>query len=192
MKIGLVAGAIVGMCAVAACGSGGSTAGTSATGTATTASQPSWATALGSGVTVVDPQTVPAGNGSPGAVITGLVEAFNAKKFGAYCRYAEPSQHAECESEASQIVVGDMPSIKNFALGYVAIDGDHAVVGMTGTMCNPLNTPKCASNSDPAAIFATAKSFATLWKNALKNTSSYSLTPCVEIAGKWYIDSTAS
>lgn len=189
MKIVLLAGAVVGTFALAACSSGGSPAatGASATSTATTASLPSWASALGSGVTVVTPQSVSPGNGSPGAAITGLVDAFNTGKFAQSCGYAEPSAQSECKSEASQIPADEIPTIKGFGLGYVAIDGDHAVVGMTGAMCNPVNTPKCATNHDPAAVFSSTKSFSALWKNALKNTSSYSLTPCVEIAGKWYV-----
>jgi hypothetical protein len=186
-KVMLLAGAAAGVLAVAACSSGSTTTAGSTTSATATASQPAWAAALGSAVTVVAPQTVAPGHGSPGAAVTGLIDAFNAGKFAQSCDYTEPSTQAECKSEATQIPSSDIPTIKDFGLGYAASDGAHAVVGLLGTLCDPENTPKCAANHDPAAIFSSATSFASLWKNAIKNSTGYSLTPCVEIGGQWYI-----
>jgi hypothetical protein len=191
MKSAVLAGAAAaGVLAVAACSSGTTpTAGAGASSTTSTASLPSWASALGSSVTVVAPQTVSPGNGTPGAVVTGLINAFNAGKFSQSCGYDEPKGQAACKAEASEVTASDIPTIKNFALGYVAEDGSQAVVGITGTICE--SGSKCSTNSDAAAVFSSTKSFSGLWKNSLKDTSSYSLTPCVKVGGKWYIYSSS-
>jgi len=120
-------------------------------------------------------------------VIAGTLAAFNGKDFAKSCNYTEPATQASCKSEVSQIPASKMPTAKNFAIGYVVIDGDKAVVGMTGTICTPGNSPECFTNNDPAAVFATSSSFSALWSNADKNSSVYSLAPCVKIGGDWYI-----
>jgi len=83
--------------------------------------------------------------------------------------------------------------MKDFALGYIAIDGNEALVGVTGTFCVPHQTPECTSNRDPAAIFATAKPFAALWvesvaADASAATTGYSLAPLVKVGTRWYLD----
>jgi len=77
--------------------------------------------------------------------------------------------------------------VTNFALGYVVIDGNRAAVGMTGNFCTPGHSPECFTNDDPAAVFSSAKSFSALWSNAVTPSSEYSLNPCIEVGGKWYI-----
>jgi hypothetical protein len=81
-------------------------------------------------------------------------------------------------------------TFKRFALGYIAIDGTKALVGSTGTFCTVAQTPQCTSNDNAAAIFDTAKPFATMWAQALAAESSvqnsYSLAPCIRIGSKWY------
>ena len=78
-----------------------------------------------------------------------------------------------------------------FSLGYVAVDGDRALVGFTGTVCQPGQHPECVTNRDPAAIFSTAKPFATLWTESIASANSpilsYALTPCMRISGRWYL-----
>jgi ABC-type transport system substrate-binding protein len=196
MKSVVLAGAVAaGVLAVAACSSGGASTGPGTGATASsspsTVSLPSWASALGSSVTVTAPQTVSPGNGTPGAVVTGLIRAFNSGKFSQSCGYDEPKGQAQCKAEAAEITASDIPTIKNFALGYVAVDGSQAVVGITGTICEPTSGSKCSTNTDAAAVFSSTKTFSDLWKNSLKDTSSYSLTPCVKVGGKWYIYSTS-
>ena len=187
---------------LAGCGSGGSSASTSSTmastsstagSKATGSAQPSWAATLGSGVRVVAPQSVSPGHGSPGAVVEGVITALSAKRVAGYCGYALPSVQARCRSEMSQIPTSHLPYMKNAAIGYVAIDGNKAAVGMTGTFCTPGQSPECFTNNDPAAVFSMAHSFSGLWENAISNTSSsYSLTPCQKIGRKWYIYSPSS
>jgi hypothetical protein len=196
---------MAGLAVLAGCGSSGSNsaAGTAtltpmapssaASSPATSSAQPSWAAALGSGVTVVAPQSVAPGHGSPGAAVTGTMAALETKQAAAFCGYDVPSGQAQCKSTLSQIPSKDLPYATNFALGYVAIDGKKAVVGMTGKYCTPGQSPECFTNNDPAAVFSAEHSFSALWSNALKNSpTSYSLTPCTEIDGKWYIYSSSS
>ena len=80
-----------------------------------------------------------------------------------------------------------LPNFKNFGIGYVAIDGTKALIGITGTICVPHQTPKCFTNTDPAAIFKSGKPFATLWTQAVAAPANvYSLSPAVKVNGKWY------
>lgn len=190
--LALLACGVTGLLTLTACSSSSPTpaAGPSTPGAASPSnSQPSWASALGTGVAVVAPRAASPGHGSPGAVVTGLIAALNSKKFRRTCGYTEPGLQAECK--ASQMPASQMPFAANFALGYMAIDGDKAAVGMTGKFCTPGHLPECFTNHDPAAIFSSAKSFRALWKNAIKNTPDYSLTPCIKIGGKWYIYASA-
>lgn len=197
--------AAAGLAVLAGCGSSGSssaagaatlapvTSSSAASSPATSSAQPSWASALGSGVTVTAPQSVPAGHGSPGAVVTGATAATGTKHATTFCAYGMPSILAQCESNLSQLPSKDWPYATNAALGYVVIDGTRAVVGTTGKYCTPGQSPECFTNNDPAAIFSAEHSFSALWSNATKNSGSdYSLTPCIEIGGKWYIYSSSS
>ena len=202
-RLGLLACSVTGLLTLAACSSSSSTAtgpGTSSLASpssaargsagATSSARPSWAAALGAGVTVVAPHWASAGHGSPGAVIAGLVAALNSRQFARSCAYAEPGAQAQCR--ASQIPSSQMPFVRNFALGYVVIDGNRAAVGMTGKFCTPGHSPECFTNHDPAAVFSGAKSFSALWSNAVTPSSDYSLNPCIEVGGKWYIYSSSS
>lgn len=205
---------------VAGCASGGSStpstagatpntsvgASTASSGTAAPAAAgggatPSWAAALGSGVTVVPPTSASPGLGSPEAAVTGDVQNIESGQYLADCAYVQPAQQSECKTSISGVVASLGPSAlasaagtaTNFAIGYTAIDGTEALVGTTGTFCSSGSgsSPSCFTNTDPAAIFSSGKSFATLWTeaNSAENSSSdYSLAPCVEVGGKWYLD----
>jgi hypothetical protein len=208
MRYGLAACGVIAALAVsvAGCSSGGSSTPSTSGGAAGTASSaaaaavggdssPSWAAALGSGVTVMPPASVSPGLGSPQAAVTGDVENIESGQFTADCAYVEPDEQAECKSSLASIGPSAMASAagtaKNFAIGYTAVDGTQALVGTTGTFCSPDSTPSCFTNTDPAAIFSSGKSFATLWSDANSDQTSsnaYSLAPCIEVGGKWYLD----
>jgi len=80
-----------------------------------------------------------------------------------------------------------LPTLKNVQLGYVVIDGTKALIGYTGTVCVPGKTPSCFTNNDPANLFNSGKSFATLWSEAQSSASNvYSPNPVVQINGSWY------
>jgi hypothetical protein len=202
------AGAVVLACGTAALvaltGCSSSSSGSSAAGGSSasaapspSSSAPAWAAALGPGVTVVAPQTAAPGNDSPGAVMTGSVDSLTSRKLTGMCVYVPPGSQSKCRaafgSASMSQIAAQMPTFKNFGIGYVAIDGTKALVGETGKVCDSA-THGCYSNSDPAAIFSSGKPFSSLWSTAVAETEStsdsnkYSLSPCVEIGGKWYAD----
>jgi hypothetical protein len=153
-------------------------------------SNPGWAKALGSGVAVVPPEHTAAGHSSPGAALEGFVSALDARKLELWCSYYEPSFQATCRANSTNFVAAELPQFKNFALGYVAIAGNQALVGSTGTDCIANGKPKCSSNENPAAIFSTGRTFKALWAEtiaAYNNTANvYSLDLCIKISGSWY------
>jgi hypothetical protein len=184
------AGAVLAACAVAAllaatgCGSSGGSGGSGG-------GQPSWAKSIGTGVTVVPPGQSSPGHDSPGAVMAGVYSAITKGPATDFCKYEQPSAQATCNSafsqQTQQQIVGELPTFKNFGMGYVVIDGARALIGITGTVCVPHQTPKCFSNTDPAAIFKSGKPFATLWTQAVSAPANvYSLSPAVKVNGKWY------
>jgi hypothetical protein len=184
-RLGLVVTFAATALAVAGCSSGGSSA-------------PSWAAALGSDTTVTGPQSVAPGHGSPGAAVQGYVTSLTNKDAAGACGYVDPTAQASCKSSLTQAPKDQLPYFKNEALGYVVTHGTQALAGITGSLCAPGSTPECSStNSDPAAIFSSAKPFATLWSQALaasnsSNSNAYSLAPCIEVSGQWYIDISSS
>lgn len=151
--------------------------------------RPTWVQGLGAGVSVIGPALTLPGHDSPGAAVRGFVNALNAGKAQQICSYFDPSAQATCRSQLGGAPAGSAGTFKNFALGYVAIDGSEALVGSTGTRCQP--TPVCGSNHDPAAIFATGKPFAILWAEseaaATSSSNAYSLAPCVKVGTSWYL-----
>lgn len=88
---------------------------------------------------------------------------------------------------------GGLTTWKNFRLGYIAVKGSQAVVGVTGTYCTAGQTPGCVTNSDPAAIFSAARTFPVLFAQAEAGNNpnvtgnSYTLAPCVRIGTNWYL-----
>jgi len=197
---GYKAGAALAACALAAvlgaagCSSGGGgLVGGGGSGTST----PSWASALGSGVTIVPPGPASAGNGSPDAVMAGVETAIASGHYADSCKYFQPSAQSQCSSTLSTVTpaeaASELPTFKSFGIGYTAIKGDQALVGTTGTFCDQQNTPACCTNTDPAAILDSGKSFATLWTQAGSSSGSvYSLAQVVEVNGSWYAYSSSS
>jgi hypothetical protein len=178
----LAACAVTALLAATGCGSSSGGSG---------GSQPSWAAGLGSGVTVVPPGSTSPGQDSPGDVMAGVYSSITKGPITDFCKYEMPAQQTSCNSSFSQLTKADvasqLPSFKNFGIGYVAIDGDKGLIGITGTVCVPNQTPKCFTNTDPAAIFKSGKPFATLWTQAVAApANAYSLSPVVKINGKWY------
>ena len=127
------AAALLVVAAVAACGSGGSS------GSGPSAA-PSWAKALGAGVTVTAGNASP-GDGSPGGSLLGALTGAEAADFSKFCSYFPPSDQHNCNSTYSGLPAASlktaMPTYKNVAVTYTAIDGDEALVNVTGTICDP-------------------------------------------------------
>jgi hypothetical protein len=189
------AGVLV-LTAVTGCTSGG--AGSPSTATASGVSgrsgsaagaPPSWAKSLGSGVIVTSPGA--SAPGSPGAVLASAIAAIEAGSYAKICDYLQPSQQSKCSAtlgsaQASAIATA-LPTFKNLTVSYTATDGARALVGMTGTICSPDQKPSCVTNSDPAAIFDNGRTFPELWTEAIASAAGvYSLTPMIELNGKWY------
>lgn len=186
-RSGLAACGFIALVTVAGCGSGGG-------GGLTGAVASSWAKSLGSGVTVTGPGGASTASGTPGAVMQSVVNDLQERQYSKLCALYQASVQAECStafsSESSSAIATEMPTTKNFAVGYTAIDGDEALVGTTGTFCAPNQKPGCYTNSDPAAILDSGKSFATLWSQAASsNSGTYSLAPLVKVNGTWYVNS---
>jgi hypothetical protein len=138
------------------------------------------------------PAAAAPGHDLPGAAMHGYVNALNAGKLMRACRYYPPSAQTTCRTTMAHALTGSSPTIRDFALGYVAVDGNRALVGVTGTFCVPHQTPACTSNQDPAAIFSTAKPFPELWAESVAadistTTNRYSLAPCVKVGTRWYV-----
>jgi hypothetical protein len=153
---------------------------------------PSWAGSLGSAVTVEAPTRAPA-EGSPPAVMTAYVRALDARNFTAACGYVAPADQAACKSEAAdaggQLAMPPGAVYDGFGLGYTLIAGARALVGATGQLCVLTQAHNCVSNSNPAAVLDSGKSFAALWRQALSApANTYSPVPCVRINGTWYLD----
>jgi hypothetical protein len=137
-------------------------------------------------VTVISPRSDAAGNNySPGAVIHSYIDELNAGRFSVLCSLVEPAAQPSC-TKAVAGATSNGAKFTNFKLGYMAIKGDQALVGVTGTNCNPTQKPTCTTNSDPAALFSSGASFATLFRQGLASqnpsdtTNSYSLAPCLK------------
>jgi hypothetical protein len=158
-----------------------------------TSAPPRWVPALGKGVTVTEPGHVAPGHGSPGAALVGVLTALSSKHPAALCDYvyAYASTVAQCKAQLSQTARNQAPYVVSVKIGYVAIDGTRALVGITGKICVPGNKPECVTNVDPSAIFSAGNTFTALWAHMVNPTSSssgnaYKLLPCVEVGGKWY------
>src|SRR5215469_1149592 len=112
--------------------------------------QPSWAKALGSGVTVTPPGNTSPDNNSPADVLTGLVDAIKAGNYKGICQYYEPSQQSRCSSSIASAspaaLAGAFGSFKTIKPTFTVTDGDQALVGATGKVCDA-STGKCSSNN---------------------------------------------
>jgi hypothetical protein len=143
-------------------------------------------------VTVTDSSTAKAGDGSPAGVFLSVLAAEPTGSLARICPFYAPSLLSKCKSEARSMSVAEfksvMPTFKDIVPSYTAIDGDKALVGATGSVCKPGSTSSCSTNTNPAALFDSGKSFSALWKaaNSNSNQSGYSLTPFIRVNGTWY------
>jgi hypothetical protein len=176
----------------AATGRAGVTGGAGATGAPSPSSmQPPWVKSLGPGVTVTGSGSATAGDGSAAGVFLTEVKDLQSGHLADMCSTTEPSQQAKCKSQFGSVpaaeLKADSPTFKNIATTYTAVDGDKALVASTGSVCAPNATSKCLTNTDPAAIFDSGKSFATLWNETVNSKNdAYALIPLIKVNGAWY------
>jgi hypothetical protein len=201
-RSGLAACGVIVALMAAGCGSGSTSGDHAAAGGSTvtatpspTNTQPAWVKALGSGVTVIDSSSATAGDGSPAGAFLAEVKDVQSGHFVEMCSVVEPPQQAVCKSElgsvSAALLKSEMPTFKNIVIPYTAVDGDEALIGSTGSVCAPNAKPsKCSANTDPAAIFDSGKSFASLWKETVNsgtsNSNAYALNPLIKVNGAWY------
>jgi hypothetical protein len=192
-RAGLVACGVIVALLTAGCDSG-SGAGSSGSGSSGSGSSGGWVKSLGPGVTVTDSSGATAGDGSPAGVILTVVKDMQTGDYAGSCDVLEPSQRTECRSEFNSATTAELknviPTFKNFVASFTAVKGDEAVVGNTGTECDPYATPACVTNTDPAAIFDRGEPFADLWQGATAPQSpaknAYALNALVKSNGTWY------
>ena len=187
VRSGLAICGVIAALAVAGCGSSGSPSGGGA--------QPSWAAALGKGVTVIPPGATSPGNDTPADVVAGLVATIKAKNYAGICQYYPPSQQSSCRSSLSGLTAANAPkaltSLTSIKPTYTVIDGDQALVGATGTVCG--QSGQCGTNSDPTAVLDSGKPFTQLWLEANASSSNaYAPIPCIKVNGQWYGYTTTS
>jgi hypothetical protein len=88
---------------------------------------PSWAAALGPGVTVIGPVSASPGHSSPQAVVTGVAAAEDSGSYRSLCTSYERSLQSDCNSQVSaeasaspSAVASQIGTIKNLTVGYTA------------------------------------------------------------------------
>lgn len=172
-------------CLVAACSSDRSVS------SGSTATTPAWAAALGPEVTIRPPGSNPSGGtSSPGGAVKAELAAFTSGHLSSMCSYIEPSVQSKCSSAVAGVPAAGV-SYEHFALGFIAIRGTQALVGTLGTDCEPNMSPRCVTNSDPASIFSSYKTFDSLYSEAVASEAApqhaYALIPCVKVASHWYV-----
>jgi hypothetical protein len=159
-----------------------------------TSPPPKWVASLGAGVAVTGPAQVAPGHNSPGAAFAGVLATLSSKDPGAACDYALVGPVGQCRAQFNKLPRDQLPYLESVKIGYVAIDGTRALVGYTGAICTPGDTPACTTNTDPAAVFDAGYTFSWLWEQTPGPDFShtYALLPCVEVGGKWYFGTAAS
>jgi hypothetical protein len=181
--------------AITACGSGG-------TGPGGAVAHPSWENGLGPGVTVLTPGAYSAGNGSPGAAVTGMVTGLESADIARMCGYFEPAYASSCQralSLATSPAMTDLiPRISNFSVGYTAVKGNEALAVILSTTCTPGSatasgaaaTQTCTTVTDPATGLDSGESFAALWSATASSSAAGEnpLAPLIKVNGKWFVD----
>jgi len=153
---------------------------------------PAWAKALGPGVIVEAPAPDTVGHGSPGAAVLGVLAGLESHSVSGVCAYVQPVAQSSCRGLLNFPGM-TWPTAARIHIGYVAIDGNRALVDATGTSCSPHETPRCLTNKNPAALLDSGKTFGALWTATLASGFSlsqkhvYSLGPCVKVRSKWYM-----
>jgi len=126
-------------------------------------------------------------------VVLAYTAAVSASNYQALCATVAPDAQSDC----NKATAGAKPSgtkDTNIEIGYVAVEGNEALVGFTGTNCDPNDSPKCNTNSDPAAILSSGKPFDQLYSAAEASVVStttngaYSLGPLIQVNGDWYLN----
>ena len=105
--------------------------------------------------------------------------------FSQICVLALPAQQVTCQSAMSQLSVQQV-TYTNLALGTVSVNGDHALVAVTGSVC--VGSGQCISNSDPNVAISDGQTFEQAYAQAVSASPSNAWSmPLVKQSGKWYV-----
>lgn len=154
---------------------------------------PIWQRTLGPRTTVVPPGPGAISPNSPGEVVTKYISYLNGGNLTDVCHLVQPSRRLACYLLVK--ILGSLWSgtrAIHVAIGYIAVMGSHALVGVTGTFCDKSG---CSTNSYPDAYFRSGQSFGTLYAQTVKgentdgtpNTGVYALFPCTKVGSTWYV-----
>jgi hypothetical protein len=149
-----------------------------------------WLFALGAGVNASAPQTVRPGTDSPADAAAGFYDAFYEQRFATACDYVPPAQQANCPVLLRKSR-GSADTLRSPAIGFVVIKGNEALVTMTGLLCR--TATGCVGQHNARWIFADSYTFDRLWSlTATQGGNPLTVTPCSQVAGRWYLDLTPS
>ncbi len=139
---------------------------------------------LGTGPTPTSP---PQGRNSPEGVTAAFYDADIQGNWTELCDLIEPSAQAACLTIS---VLATSPASGTFAIAGQSVQGDQALVEVTGTLTTPGPDPQTVTNSDPSSGMPPgAGSFEQAFAAASNSSANViSPVPCVEIAGVWYVD----
>lgn len=148
-----------------------------------------WASSLGRGVTITQPGTTPApGTTSPGGVVEAQFAAQDGGHLAQACAYFQPAVQKKCSTVSANLPPSSIQD--TLSLGYIAVEGSHALVATVGTDCQSEARPKCITNRNPATFFSSGRTFNALYTSAVASEASplhkYSLIPCVKVGSQWY------
>jgi hypothetical protein len=127
---------------------------------------------------------------SPAAAARGVVDNELAGDWPASCPYFRPNFYAICLQASSKL------DAEHFRLhGSVAVRGTvtqntRALVEITGHICPPPSAGPCQSSEKPKlGMPGPTRSFAAAYSAAANpNSNAFSPIPCVQVAGRWYVD----
>jgi zinc-ribbon domain len=119
------------------------------------------------------------------SVASTMVADLQQGNFSQICVLALPAQQVKCNTALSQLSVQHV-MYKNLALGTVTVNGDQALLEMTGSVC--VGSGQCISNSDPNLAISDGKTFEQAYAQAVSASSSTPfIIPLVKQNGKWYV-----
>ena len=119
------------------------------------------------------------------SVASTMVADLQQGNFSQICVLVPPAQQVKCQSDVGQLSV-QHATFKNLALGTVTVNGDQALLEMTGSVC--VGSGQCISNSDPNVAISGGKNFEQAYTQAVSASSSTPfIVPLVKQNGKWYV-----
>ena len=138
------------------------------------------------------------GASSPSQAASADVNALLSGDLASACAYVPPSVQAHCRSGLRSVT--GINATGNATIVKQVVQGEKALVALTGRVCLKAgNTGStCISNADPSTgMPGGSVSFQSAFSAALTNFNSsngsasgpFSPIPCIEIDGRWYVDS---